>query len=375
MAPISESHQALVLEAFDKPLAVKDSPVPALLPGSVLIRVLSTLVLSYASKLYSGALQYPLHLPLTIGGGAVGRVESVGSDATSLVPGQLVLVDPMIRGRDDPSKSILLGVHGGISEGAARLMQGDWRDGSCAEFARWPLEHVHALDERKLVQEHGYSVHELAYLLRLLVPTGGLTELEVKVGERVIIAPATGQFGGAAVEVALAMGADVIICGRKRHVLDSMKAALAPIYPKAKIDVVKLSGTVDEDVKELTKNGPADKYIDFSPAAAAQSSHIAACLMALRKGGKACFQGGIPGPVNVPYLLVMFNDLHICGKFMYERQSVKDLIRLVENGRLKLDVRQMEVFRLQDWERAFEMGGERSAWREVCVFDPTRKAE
>jgi threonine dehydrogenase-like Zn-dependent dehydrogenase len=374
MAALPDMHRSLVLTSFDEPLAVKTLPTPNLLSGSAIVQILSVPILSYASKLYSGAMQYPLHLPLTVGGGAIGRVLSVSSDATSIAPGQLVLVDPMIRGRDDPTKSILLGVHGGISEGAARLMAGDWRDGSCAEFARWPLENVHALDERKLVQEQGYTFHELAYLVRLLVPLGGLSELDVRAGERVVIAPATGQFGGAAVEVALAMGADVVICGRNSAVLENMKATLDPVYPPGKIDIVQLSGDVDADVKELTRNGACDKYIDFSPAAAAQSTHIMACLMALRKGGKACFQGGIPGPVNVPYLLVMFNDLQICGKFMYERQGVKDLIRLVEAGRLKFDVSTVQAFGLEEWEKAFDVASRKTAWREVSVFDPSKKS-
>ncbi|KEF55183.1 uncharacterized protein A1O9_08837 [Exophiala aquamarina CBS 119918] len=374
MAAIPETHRSLMLTSFDEPLSVKTLPTPTQLSGSAIVQILSVPILSYASKLYSGAMGYPLHLPLTIGGGAIGRIISVGSDATYLAPGQMVLVDPMIRGRDDPTKSILLGVHGGISEGAARLMAGDWRDGSCAELARWPLENVHALDERKLLEEQGYTVHELAYLVRLLVPMGGLSELNVGAGERVVIAPATGQFGGAAVEVALALGADVVICGRNRVVLEKMKASLSPAYPSANIEIVQLSGDVDVDVKALTQNGACDKYIDFSPAAAARSAHITACLMALRKGGKACFQGGIPGPVDVPYLLVMFNDLKISGKFMYERRDVKDLIRLVESKRLKYNVSTMQVFGLEEWETAFDVAGRNTAWREISVFDPSTKS-
>jgi hypothetical protein len=56
-----------------------------------------------------------------------------------------------------------------------------------------------------------------------------------------------------------------------------------------------------------------DKYLDFSPPEAAKTGHIVACLMALKKGGTACFQGGIQGMVNVPYGLIMFKDLTIKG--------------------------------------------------------------
>jgi threonine dehydrogenase-like Zn-dependent dehydrogenase len=333
---------------------------------------------------------------MTVGGGAIARVVSLGSDATHLKKGQLVFVDPMVRGRDDSSTSILLGVHGGLTSGAAVLMQGDWRHGSCAQYARWPLENVHVLDEEKLTTSTststsslgfglgsglglGYSFHDLAYLQRLLVPMGGLCEsvLDVKVGDRVIVAPATGQFGGAAVEVALAMGADVVICGRNRTALTKMRDTLEPVYPGAKIDVVQLLGVVETDVAALQAVGdrgrPIDKYIDFSPAVAAGSTHITSCLRALKRGGKACLMGGIMAGVEIPYSVVMFNDLQICGKFMYERDAVKRLISLVESGRLKFRVPEIKVFGLKEWEKGFETAAQKSGWREMVVFEPGRE--
>lgn len=379
---LPETHTALILDAVTNPpsLAANSVPVPTLLPGSAIIRILSTPILAYAGKLYSGALPYPLNPPQTIGGGAIGRVVAVADDATSLSPGQLVLVDPMVRGRDDPTKSILVGVHAGISAAAGRLMQGDkaWRDGSAAEYARWPLENVHVLDEGMLKALGLGKPSELAYLGRLLVPMGGMVALDVRAGDRVVVAPATGQFGGAAVEVALAMGADVVICGRRAHALERMRDILAPVYPAAKIDVVQLSGTVETDAAALKACGNIDAYIDFSPAAAAASgsggaTHITSCIMALRKGGKACFMGGISQAVPIPYGLVMFNDLTICGKFMYEREGVKKLISLVENGRLRFTLPDMKAFGLKDWEEGFKVAEERSGWREMVAFEPGRE--
>ncbi|KIW26332.1 uncharacterized protein PV07_09432, partial [Cladophialophora immunda] len=62
---------------------------------------------------------------------------------------------------------------------------------------------------------------------------------------------ATGQFGGAAVEVALAVGEDVVICRRKGDVLDRIKSALAPVDPQGEIDVVRSTGTVGRDVTTI----------------------------------------------------------------------------------------------------------------------------
>ena len=376
MSSLPSSQKALILTSFSEPLAVKSVPTPALLPGSAVVRILESPVLSYAASLYSGALQYPLHPPQTVGGGAIGRIAAVANDATTLKVGDLVLVDAMIRGRDEPGQSILLGIHGGNSEGAAKLMKSEecWRDGSCAEFARWPLENIHRLDEEKLVKgKLGYSISDLSYLLRLLVPGGGFGVLDIKPGERIVIAPATGQFGGAAVEIALAMGADVVICGRKANVLEKMKSTLGPVYPTATIDTVALTGDVGKDSASIKACGVIDAFLDFSPSAAASSTHITSCLLSLKHSGRACLMGGIQGNIQIPYALVMFNDLKISGKFMYSREDVRKIITLVEGGRLKFQLPDLKGYGLDKWEDAFKMAEEKGGWREIVVLEPEKK--
>ena len=102
-------------------------------------------------------------------------------------------------------------------------MDGEWRNGTYAEYARVPLENVFALDEDILCRDMGYSFADLAYMTRLMVSMGGLSALDVKAGEWIVIAPASGGFGGAAVEVARAMGPDVVMVGRKRETLEGRK--------------------------------------------------------------------------------------------------------------------------------------------------------
>lgn len=58
-----------------------------------------------------------------------------------------------------------------------------------------------------LCDEMGYGIGDLAVIFRLMVSSGGLKDTDVKAGETVIVSPATGGFGGAALFVALAMGA------------------------------------------------------------------------------------------------------------------------------------------------------------------------
>ena len=377
-SPLPTTHRALVLESFSASPSVQTIPVPTTVPGSAVIQVLSANILSYSGALYSGALSYPLTLPQTIGGSCIGRIAALGPDATTLKVGKLVLVDSFIKSRDNASggTSVLMGTHAGVTEQSGGLMEEGWRDGSWAEYVRAPLENVHGLDEEVLcgdgVGGFEYSVHQLAYLLRLVVPMGGLGELDIKAGEKVVVAPATGGFSGAAVELAVAMGCTVVAAGRNEQALNELDEAYGD-----RVKTVRLVGDVGKDAESLGQWGPLHAYLDFSPAAAKDSTHFVSCLMALKNKGKACFMGGIQGPVGLPYGLLMFKSLRLSGKFMFENEDVDRLIAMTEAGLIKLGdtagLKIAGVFALEDWEKAFEIARKNSGRGVYAVFDPTMK--
>ena len=211
-------------------------------PGSAVGRVLEAGVLSYQREIYNGQRPYPFPKPIVGGYSAIGRVAAVGPDATALQPGQLVWVDCVVRGRDDQSALFLWGIHEGFTEGSRKLMRDVWRDGTFAEFAKAPLESCIPLDEARLCQGLGYSIQDLMYLSYLLVPYGGLRDIKLEPGETIVVCPATGGFGGAGVQVAIAMGARVIAMGRNEQELARLKAHVMKGTPWARVETVKITG-------------------------------------------------------------------------------------------------------------------------------------
>jgi threonine dehydrogenase-like Zn-dependent dehydrogenase len=113
--------------------------------------------------------------------------------------------------------------------------------------------------------------------------------LILKLEKQSFVTPATGGYSGAAVEVASAMGARVIAVGRNMTTLKRVAQHNARVYP------VQLKGNVDEDTAVLQQLGKVDAYIDISPAAASNSTHVRSCLMALKPYGKASLMGVIHG--------------------------------------------------------------------------------
>ncbi|KAF2251747.1 GroES-like protein [Trematosphaeria pertusa] len=369
--PLPKTQSALVQTTYAQPLEIKSIPVPDAIPGSAVIKILSTPVVSYAKEVYNGTRKYPYVTPIVPGSSAVGRVAALGPDSTSLKIGQLVHIDCTIHSRDNPDDIILCGLAGGFTEGSQKLMKDVWRDGTWAEYTRVPLEVVFPLNEEKLVGELGYKMSDLATLTRYLVPYGGLKDIGVQVGETVVVAPSTGGFGGAGVACAVAMGASVIAMGRT----ESKLKALVDTFG-ARVKTVKITENVEHDSKALTEaaGGPIDAVLEISPSEAAKSTLIKSCINALKRRGRVSFMGGIHEDVPIPIFLVMQKDLVLKGKWMYGRDEILALIKLVEAGMLKIGekggIGLKGEYGFVEWEEALDVAFENSRWDAFVVMRP-----
>ncbi|KFY15258.1 hypothetical protein V492_02120 [Pseudogymnoascus sp. VKM F-4246] len=144
-----------------------------------------------------------------------------------------------------------------------------------------------------------------------------------------------------------------------------------------RIETVVLSGNVETDTKAMMAAcgaSGADVFIDFSPPVAKGSTHMAAAIGALRRGGRCCFMGGVMGSVEVDYSLIMWKNLRIQGRFMYEREHVVRLIKMLETGTLKLGeaagVKTLGPYGLDAIEEALEVAEENGKWGQHVVLMP-----
>ncbi|KAI0180938.1 alcohol dehydrogenase GroES domain-containing protein [Hypoxylon sp. FL1284] len=352
---LPETYTGLLFNSPSSPPTLTALPTPFPTAGTVIVKPLYSIIVQYANEIFTNGnprgYKYPL--PIVPGGACVARVAAVPSDATSLKPGQLVYTEVTVRSRDDPNIKILRGFNEGTTDGSRRLMRSDWRNGCWAELMAAPLEGVHALDEDVLLGKLGYKLEEFGSLSQLVVPYGGLADIGLKPGETILVAPATGAFSSAAVRIALAMGARVIAMGRNEASLEELKKLSDP----GRVETVKISGDVQEDINALSKFGPIDVYFDISPRPASKSSHIRAGILSLRPGGRMCLMGGIAEDIGIPYGHIMHNGITIRGSFMNTIEQVKDMIKLIERGLLKIGSRAgMQIigkYKLEDWEEAF----------------------
>ncbi len=366
-----ETCTAAVLEAIGQPLKLKTVPIPRPVTGSATVKVLAAALSPNSKEVFAGAFgPVSIRPPVTPSTCSIARIHGVGPDATSLKPGQLVFTDFWTRSRDDPDESILAGYMGGNQK-----LEAVWNNGTFAEYANVPLERIWALNEALLCGTLKYTIAELAYLGNICISFAGLMTINVLPGDSVVVAPATGTYGGAAVHAAVALGAKVVACGRNAQSLAKIAESFAT---SGRLTTVQLTGNVDEDtaaIRIAAGGKGADKLVDLSPPHAAGSKHLVSGISALRTGGMVAIVGGIFSNVEIPYITVMHNNIRIEGRFMFDRVHGDQAIKLLESGQLVFGDKsnsgiKVHSFKLEDIEMAMDAAAEYRGWGNMVVLEP-----
>lgn len=366
----SPIHRALTVTSTLTPLTVEDRPIPTAIPGSAVVRVSASGVLSYQRDIYDGTRAYGYPTPFTAGMSAIGRITAVGDDATRLSEGQLVFVDCVVRARDDAEPTFLLGIHAGGTPGSKKLASDVWRDGTFAEYVRVPLENCVVLDEKRLCGELGYKIADLCYMDYLLVPFGGMRDINVEAGETVVVCPATGGYGGAAVMVAIAMGARVIAMGRDEGKLARLREKVLEGSPRASIETVQITGDEIADAASLAQFGTIDAVIDLTPPEATKSTHLRSAVHAIRKNGRISLMGSNDNAM-IPWV-VLSKNISFKGKLMYERDDMLMFVKMLERGLFPRgkDFVETKEFELEDWNACFDAAATHTGIGKHVVFVP-----
>ncbi|KAF4540112.1 putative quinone oxidoreductase [Lasiodiplodia theobromae] len=372
------SNRALWLESFSSPPSIISLPIPTATSGSAVVRILATFIVPYAHAVHSGQIAaLGITPPLVPNPTSIARIHAVGPDAVALQPGDLVYVDATITARDDPSVKIMQGHHAGeYHDRSIKLTQGEWRDGALQQFQRVPLENCAPLDEARLCHGRlGYTPAELAAIPLYHVAGGAVLEAaRLRAAETIVVGPAGGSFGGAAVEIALAVGANVVALGRSEEKLAEMQRRLGA---GDRFSYVVMTGDVDADVAAIlakTERGAgADVFNDWTPAAMERPPYFDAAVRALKSGGRVVLSGGSSGSAAVPYTLAVHKGLKIMGQWMSNRHTLDRVISMVTSGLLKIGVEsgaKVATFSLDEHEEAIAHAEKNGGWRNYTLVTP-----
>jgi alcohol dehydrogenase len=359
--------KAAVLNAFGSPLEIETLPDPVLGTGEVIVDMVAAGVTSYAREVFNGSRNYLLEPPVVPGPGGVGRVRRTGPDATKLKPGDWVFVDSTIRSRDNAAnpEQILLGWT--YRTPAALPLHRYYHHGAFAEQLLVPTENATPLGDIDPAQAGRWTA-----LGRLLVPFGGLVAGDLRAGETIVVNGATGGFGGAAVAVALAMGAGrVVASGRNARTLEDLAARSGP-----RVRTVQFTGSESDDRQLIAQaaGGPIDMVLDFLPreASAAQAR---AAVLSVRLGGRVILMGGLrgdQGELGLNYNWLMHNETTVRGVWMYGKDAIPRMVRMVRAGLIDLSQFELTEFALDDANEAVAHAAANAGPRQLTVLRPDR---
>jgi alcohol dehydrogenase len=344
-------------------LRLEETPLPVVRPGSILVRVEASTLMSYMKRYVEGRLP-TYHAPadsFTPGGNCVGVIDTIGKDVWQLVPGQRVVLSSLFTSAENvPNPAQLLMGMTSFGPDSERV-QADWPDGTLAEFALLPASSVVPADGFE-----DMDAAQLAVVSRFVVPYGGLLRGRLAAGETLVVNGATGAYGSAAVLAALAMGAgQVVAAGRSADKL----RALARIAGGAVVPVI-LSGDTQKDAAALrdAAGSGADIAFDMVGGATDPNSTLAA-LNALRRRGRLVLMGSMTAALPVPYLQLMMNSLEIIGNFMHPADAYKNVLALVRAGKLDPAMITPKTYRLEELPAAM-MAAEAAGNLEAVVIKP-----
>jgi NADPH:quinone reductase-like Zn-dependent oxidoreductase len=247
-----------------------------------------------------------LSFPRIQGASICGRITEVGDAVDVNLIGRRVLVDPWIRGSQGP----------------------DWRDqlayvgseidGGFAEYCAVPVANA-------VPVESAFSDVELAtFPCAWSTAQHMLTRVDLTAGQRIAVPGASGNVGGALVQLAKHRGAHVTaIAGSAKtsrvHALgaDVVLARETPDVPSAACD-----GGLFDVVADVV-GGP----------------DVSGWWRSLRRGGRYVCCGAIAGPeVELDLRTLYLNDLELIGATAYQREVFTSLVAIIEGGAVQPQV-------------------------------------
>lgn len=316
-------------------LQLDDLPAPRPGPGEILLDVRAASVNHLDLFIRRGMPGVKIPLPRIPGADAAGTVAELGAGVQDVQVGDRVLLNPGIScGHCEFCAA------GEGSQCLTYTLIGEHCDGAYAQRIAVPARNAYPIP--------GGLSFEQAAALPLVSLTAWrmlVTRAAVRPGEDVLILGAGAGVGTAAIQIAKLCGARVIATAGSAVKLERARALGADLL----IDHSRES--FDARVREITKKRGVDVVVDYVGKDTWQKS-----LRSLRRGGRLVTCGATTGYDPQEDLRhIFYRQISILGSTMGSAREFRDMLRCVEQGKLKPVVdRVLPLERAAEAHRALE---------------------
>jgi len=328
--------KAIVLEAADQPLVLKEVEKPLLAPGEVLVKIKAA-ALNRRDFWITIGKYAGITYPSILGSDGAGVVAEVGDKADEQLIGNEVIINPSHDWGDHPEY-----------QGKDFKILGLPEHGTFAEYVKVRTEYLHA------------KPAHLNWEQAAALPLAGLTafralftKAKAKEGDKVLVSGVGSGTGTFALQWALAAGCQVFVTSGTGEKIDRAKqlGAAAGVNYKAQDwaeQLQHLSGGFDIIIDSALGDG-FPKFLDLS-----------------NSGGRIVFFGATAG--NIPELTgrkIFWKQLQILGTTMGTKEEFATMVDFVNEHQLVPVID--EVFTLADAEKAVQKMGNSSQFGKIVL--------
>jgi NADPH:quinone reductase-like Zn-dependent oxidoreductase len=296
-------------------LRLEERPVPTPLPGQVRVRMQAVGLNHLDTWVRRGVPGHTFPLPLVTSSDGCGVVDALGAGVTGIAAGDPVVVLP----------GVSCGACEACQQGQDNLCRhyhilGESCDGTAADYVCVPVANV-APKPRALSAPEAASiclVFQTAW--HMLV-----RRAELRAGETVLVHAGLSGVGSAAVQIANALGAQVI-------------ATAGGPEKCAKVKSLGAHHVIDHRTQDVaatvrTLTGKAGVPVVFEHVGA---STFETSLKVLQRGGRLVTCGATTGGnVSLSLHAVFFKSLSILGSTMGQKGDLRQILRLFDQGRFR----------------------------------------
>ncbi len=319
----------------EKPMIIKEVDVPEIGLNDVLIRIAACGLCRTDLEYLKEGLHPPKAPPLILGHEPSGIIEEVGNEVENIKVGDRVII-PF---------TITCGYCFFCRTGQEHLCSnaeviGASRDGAFAEFLSVPAKNAFLLPADLPLVESAVITDAVASPVHAVINIA-----EVKPGDNVVVYGASGGLGLVIVQIAYALGANVVAVGRKQWKLEKAKQFGA----SHTISTLE-EDRADKTVRRLTGGG-ADIAFD----ATGMPEMINLAVNSIRPGGKVIVVGLSPFKVEININKLLWFEQKILGSRTYRPLDFFRAVEMVRKKMININELVSHRFQLEEINEGYRM--------------------